>query len=66
MKIPLSYQRTEYDCGPTSFLNAISFLFHREDIPPDVLRYVMMYTLDSYNDKGEAYKKALLKWLWRF
>lgn len=58
MKIPLSYQRTEYDCGPTSFLNAISFLFHREDIPPDVLRYVMMYTLDSYNDKGEAYKKG--------
>lgn len=58
MKNPLQYQRTEYDCGPTSLLNAVSFLFAREDIPPDVLRYVMMYTLDSYNSKGEAYKNG--------
>lgn len=58
MRIPLNYQRTEYDCGPTSFLNAINFLFAREDIPPEILRYVMMYTLDSYNDKGEAYKEG--------
>lgn len=58
MKIPLQYQRTEYDCGPTSLLNAVSFLFPREKIPPDILRYVMMYTLDSYNNKGEAYKNG--------
>ncbi|MDR2044849.1 MAG: peptidase C39 [Clostridium sp.] len=58
MKIPLQYQRTEYDCGPTSLLNAVSFLMNREEIPPDVLRYVMMYTLDSYNHKGEACKNG--------
>lgn len=58
MKIPLNYQRTEYDCGPTSLMNAVNFLFPREDIPPDVLRYVMMYTLDSYNNKGEPYKEG--------
>ncbi|MDR1463937.1 MAG: peptidase C39 [Oscillospiraceae bacterium] len=58
MKIPLHYQRTEYDCGPTSLLNALSFLFGREEIPPDILRYVMMYTLDCYNDKGEACKSG--------
>ncbi|MDR3312887.1 MAG: C39 family peptidase [Oscillospiraceae bacterium] len=58
MKIPLQYQRTEYDCGPTSLLNAVSFLFAREEIPPDILRYVMMYTLDSYNDQGEACKNG--------
>lgn len=29
MKIPLLYQRTEYDCGPTSLLYAISFLMER-------------------------------------
>ncbi|MDR2648457.1 MAG: peptidase C39 [Clostridiales bacterium] len=58
MKIPLLYQRTEYDCGPTSLLNAISFLFNLEDIPPDILRYVMMYTLDRYNEKGEACKNG--------
>ncbi|MDR1563331.1 MAG: peptidase C39, partial [Oscillospiraceae bacterium] len=56
MKSPLQYQRTEYDCGPTSFMNAVSFLFNREEIPPEVLRNVMLYTLDSYNSKGEACK----------
>lgn len=56
LKIPLQYQRTEYDCGPTAFLNAVSYLFPRNEIPPDILRGVMMYTLDSYNNKGEAYK----------
>lgn len=56
MKIPLNYQRTEYDCGPTAFLNALNFLFEREEIPPDALRYVAAYCLDSYNEKGEACK----------
>lgn len=61
MKIPLQYQRTEYDCGPTSLLNAISFLFDLEDFPPDILSRCMMYTLDSYNEKGEAYKNGTSK-----
>lgn len=30
MKNPLRYQMSEYDCGPTSMLNAISYLFERE------------------------------------
>lgn len=58
MKIPLLYQRTEYDCGPTSLLNALSFLIDREDLPPDILRHCMMYTLDSYNEKGEPYRNG--------
>lgn len=61
MKIPLQYQRTEYDCGPTSLLNALSFLIDRENFPPDILRHCMMYTLDSYNEKGEAYKNGTSK-----
>lgn len=58
MKTPLQYQRTEYDCGPTALLNAISFLFSRKEIPPDILKYVMMYTLDTFNNKGEACKEG--------
>ncbi|GHU81454.1 peptidase C39 [Clostridia bacterium] len=58
MKIPLSYQMTEYDCGPTSVLNAISFLFERDEIPPDVVKYITMYTLDTYNSKGEHGKSG--------
>ena len=32
MKNPLHYQLSEYDCGPTAMLDAISFLFPQEDI----------------------------------
>lgn len=53
MKNPLNYQVTEYDCGPTTLFNAMSFLFKREEIPPDVIKHIMLYCLDSYNTKGE-------------
>lgn len=33
----------------------------REAIPPDVLRNCTIYTLDSYNDKGEAHKNGTSK-----
>ncbi len=58
MKNPLSYQTTEYDCGPTSMLNAINYLFNRKEISPDVIKNIMLYCLDSYNKKGEAYKSG--------
>ena len=32
MKIPMHYQTSEYDCGPTTLLNALIFLFERKDI----------------------------------
>ena len=52
MKNPLHYQLSEYDCGPTSVLNAISFLFEREVIPPDIIRNIMLYCLDCYGPGG--------------
>ncbi len=52
MKTPLHYQISEYDCGPTSLLNAVSFLFEREDIPPELIRNIMLYSLDNYNNEG--------------
>lgn len=52
MKIPLRYQMSEYDCGPTTLLNAVSFLFEREQIPPELIRSVMVYSLDCYGEKG--------------
>jgi hypothetical protein len=61
MKNPLGYQVTEYDCGPTTLLNAMSYLFHREDIPPDVIKHITLYCLDSYNTKGEFGKKGTSK-----
>ena len=56
MKNPLHYQLTEYDCGPTSMLNAINFLFEREEIPPEILRNIMLYCLDCYGAEGSPGK----------
>ena len=52
MHSPLRYQLTNYDCGPTTMLNAVSFLFDREDIPPEIVRNVMLYSLDCYSAEG--------------
>ncbi|SHH54666.1 Peptidase_C39 like family protein [Sporobacter termitidis DSM 10068] len=58
MKNPLNYQTTEFDCGPTTLMNAMSFLFRREDIPPDIMKHIMLYSLDAYNVKGEFGKNG--------
>lgn len=58
MKIPLNYQSTEFDCGPTTLTNAMSFLFKREEIPPDVIKHIVLYCLDAYNCKGEFGKNG--------
>lgn len=58
MKVPLRYQITEYDCGPTSLLNGLSFLFEREDIPPEVVRNIMLFCLDSYGADGISGKSG--------
>lgn len=74
MKNPLHYQMTEYDCGPTSLLNAVNFLFEREEIPPEILRNIMLYCLDCYGAEGTFGKRGtsctammfLSSWLDRF
>lgn len=57
MKNPLHYQLSAYDCGPTTMLNAVSYLFEREEIPPELIRNIMLYSLDCYG-KGDAPCKA--------
>jgi hypothetical protein len=47
MYIPLQYQVSEYDCVPTCFINAVSYLFERNEIPPMVIRHIYMYSLDT-------------------
>ena len=49
MKNPLHYQLSEYDCGPTSVLNAVSFLFDREQIPPKILQKIRWNILYKYD-----------------
>ena len=52
MKNPLRFQITEFDCGTVSLLNAISFLFQREEIPAELIRAIYRYTLDCYDEYG--------------
>ena len=66
MKNPLNYQMTEYDCGPTTMMNALSFLFPREQIPPELMRGVMQYTMDGYNRRGEPCKSGTSDMAMRF
>ena len=56
MKNPLHYQFSEYDCGPTTMQNAISFLFEREEIPPEIVRNIMLYCLDCFGPDGTSGK----------
>lgn len=66
MKNPLRYQMSEYDCGPTAMLNGISYLFAREEIPPEVIRNVMLYCLDCYSAEGVPGKCGTSRMAMRF
>lgn len=56
MKNLLIYQTSEYDCGPVSLINGIRYLYEREEIYPDLVKFIMLYCMDSYNDAGEPCK----------
>jgi hypothetical protein len=47
MYIPLHYQVSEYDCVPTAFINAVTYLFERKEIPPMVISHIYLYSLDT-------------------
>ena len=56
MKNLLNYQTSEYDCGPVTVLNGIRYLFEREDIHPDLVKFIMLYCLDTCNELGDPGK----------
>jgi hypothetical protein len=47
MKSPFRQQASDYDCVPTTFLNAVSHLFERSEIPPLVVQRIYHYCFDS-------------------
>ena len=58
MKSPLRYQISDYDCGSTSMLNAVSFLFEREQIPPELIRNIMLFSLNAFSPTAPLAKAA--------
>ena len=55
-KTPLDYQITEYDCGTTTLLNSLRYLFKRSEISPEIYKFIMQYTLDKTNNLGKIGK----------
>ncbi len=58
MKNLLNYQTSEYDCGPVSLINGIRYLFNREEVFPDIIKFIMLYSMDTYNEEGELCKRG--------
>ena len=56
MGYPLQYQLTEYDCGPTSVINALRLLFDRKLLHPDMIKCVYQFCLEGFNCHGEMGK----------
>lgn len=47
MKVPFRFQASEYDCVPTTLLNALNYLCARGAIPPLAIQRIFMYCLDT-------------------
>ena len=58
MKTPLRYQITEFDCGSVSLINCINYLFHRKEIPAELVKAISSYTLDCYDEHGNLGEKG--------
>lgn len=52
MRVPLIHQMTRYDCGPTTLINALRFLYAREEADPELVRAVYARTLDDFDEDG--------------
>ncbi len=62
MYIPFQYQVSEFDCVPISFINAVSYLFQRNEIPPMVIRHIYMYSLDTVGNDARLGSEGTSKY----
>lgn len=53
MKTPMQYQVSVFDCVPMCFINALAYLFHREEIPTTVIHHVHLYAYDVVGKRNE-------------
>jgi hypothetical protein len=66
---PLHYQATQVDCYPTSILNALIWLFERQELPGAVLQRIYLCCLDGIEHRitgsytSEHASLALVDWL---
>lgn len=53
MKVPFSYQISDYDSGPVCFRNALSYLYEREEMNPEFIHYISDSTMDALGRDGK-------------
>ncbi|WP_099192831.1 hypothetical protein [Tepidibacter mesophilus] len=61
MKFPLCYQRSNYDCFPTTLLNALNYLLPLDKINPELITKITTSSLDVFDEKGESGKGGTSK-----
>lgn len=54
MKVPFRQQASEYDCVPTTMINALSYLFRRRELPPFMVHRVYKDLLDMDSFRGTS------------
>lgn len=54
MKVPFRQQVSDYDCVPTTFINALNYLFIRAEIPPFIVHRVYKDCLDIEASRGTS------------
>lgn len=63
MKTPLRYQVCETDCGITTVLNAISYLYQREEIEPSLITKILnLIEVEKINIKYNDYRYGMSKY----
>ncbi|MEG6584714.1 hypothetical protein [Dendrosporobacter sp. 1207_IL3150] len=71
MKIPLNYQRSDYDCVPVTFLNGLSYLFERAEIRPELIKAIYSFSMDNPDNDGHPGRcgtskvgvRSLVEWI---
>ena len=61
MKNVLNYQSSEYDCGPTSVVNALRFLYAREELPPCLVKGVWTLCNDTFLQGEHMGRPSLIR-----
>ncbi len=54
MKVAFRQQASNYDCVPTTFMNALTYLFDRREIPPFVIQRIYRECLDVEASRGTS------------
>lgn len=54
MKSAFRQQVSEYDCVPTTIINGLCYLFHRQEIPPFMVHRIYKDCLDNEASRGTS------------